>query len=483
MVDGRQIMKCFWTFLFVLIPSTSFPSEKPNVVLILADDLGINDPACYGREDHHTPNLDQLARDGIRFTNAYAACPVCSPTRAALMTGLAPARLHLTTFLPGRSDCVAQKLLHPKIEQCLPTDVKTLPQYLKALGYATGCFGKWHLGGKGHLPTDHGFDFYFAGQAATKPSDTEGGKGEFGLTASAIHFIETNKDKPFFVYLAHNTPHIPYTAKAALVEKNRAAYEPSYAAVIESMDDSVRLLLKKLDELKLAKNTLVVFTSDNGGLHVPELNHRKITHNTPYRAGKGYLYEGGIRVPLIVRWSGKIKPGQIIETPVITTDWLPTILEFCHEKIPDGLDGASLAGLLTGSGKLADRPLFWHVPHYTNQGSRPAGAIRAANWKLIEHYEDGSLELFDLKNDIGEQTNLAAKEPDLAKSLHAKLAHWRKEVKAQENSLNPNFDPAKHKTLYSAIDPSKYNPLNCTAKEFEEMQQWRKRMDEVVPKK
>jgi arylsulfatase A-like enzyme len=359
-----------WCFgLVVALGCVARLTAAPNIVFILADDLGVNDLHCYGRADHHTPNLDRLAKQGARFTAAYAACPVCSPTRAAILTGKSPARLHLTTFLPGRADCPSQKLLHPKINQHLPLEETTLAEYLKRAGYATGCFGKWHLGGKGFLPTDQGFDVYHAGRANTRPSDSEGGKGEYDLTAHAARFIEANRERPFFVYLAHNAPHIPYTATAARIQNNADAFEPTYAALIESLDDSVGLLLKKLDALKLTENTLVVFTSDNGGLHVPELKHRRITHNTPCRAGKGYLYEGGIRIPLIVRWPGKVPAGTEIATPVISTDWLPTLLELAGAKVPPGLDGVSIAGLLTGTGKLAPRPLFWHVPHYTNQGS------------------------------------------------------------------------------------------------------------------
>jgi arylsulfatase A-like enzyme len=458
-------------------------TAAPNVVFILADDLGVNDLHCYGRADHHTPNLDRLARQGARFTAAYAACPVCSPTRAAITTGKSPARLHLTTFLPGRADCPSQKLLHPKINQRLPLGETTLAEYLKRAGYATGCFGKWHLGGKGFLPTDQGFDVYHAGRANTKPGDAEGGKGEYDLTAHAARFIEANRDRPFFVYLAHNAPHIPYTAKAALIQKNAAAFEPTYAAVVESLDDSVGQLLKKLDELKLTGNTLVVFTSDNGGLHVPELSHRRITHNTPYRAGKGYLYEGGIRVPLIVRWPGKVTAGREVATPVISTDWLPTLLDIVGAKVPTGLDGVSFAGLLTGTGKVAERPLLWHVPHYTNQGSRPGGAVRAGDWKLIEHYEDGSAELFNIVDDPGERTDRAAQEPGRVKELRAKLAAWRKAVGAQENTPNPNFDAALHRKCYIDTDPSKYDPATATPAEFAQMQAWRKQMDAVVPRR
>lgn len=479
-------MKQLSLFLLLLVAMPALAAEKtekPNIVFILADDLGVNDLGCYGRKDHHTPNLDRMAADGCRFTAAYAACPVCSPTRAALMTGLSPARLHLTTFLPGRRDCPSQKLLHPQINLHLPMGTKTLADHLKAHGYATGCFGKWHLGGKGHLPTDHGFDVYQPGRSNTTPSDTEGGKGEYDLTQQAVRFLEANKSRPFFLYLAHNSPHIPYTARADLVAKNAAAFEPTYAAVIESLDDTIGLLLKKLEDLHLRGNTLVVFTSDNGGLHVPELNHRKITHNTPFRAGKGYLYEGGIRIPAIVRWPGKVPAGRLVETAVITTDWLATLLELAGSKVPDDLDGVSLAGLLTGARKLANRSLFWHLPHYTNQGSRPSGAVRDGDWKLIEHYEDGSVELFNLAVDRGERANLADKEMDRTRTLRKQLTNWRKRVGAQENSSNPSFDAARHQALYVDMDPSKYDPPTAAPAEFARMQEWRKKMDAVVPKR
>jgi arylsulfatase A-like enzyme len=457
-------------------------AAPPNVLFILADDLGINDLGCYGRKDHNTPNLDKLAAAGSRFTAAYAACPVCSPTRAALLTGLAPARLHLTTFLPGRPDCPAQKLLHPGINQHLPMGTKTLADHLKAHGYATGCIGKWHLGGKGHLPTDHGFATYHPGRANTTPSDTEGGKGEYDLTQQAIHFLEKNRDRPFFLYLAHNSPHIPYTASPALVAKNAGAFEPTYAAVIESLDSTIGMLLAKLDELKLAGNTLVVFTSDNGGLHVPELKHARITHNTPFRAGKGFLYEGGIRVPLIARWPLKVPAGRVVDTPIISTDWTPTLLELAGARVPDDLDGVSFADLLLGKKWLVDHPLFWHLPHYTNQGSRPSGAVRDGNWKLLEHYEDGSVELFHITSDPGEKTNLAGSEKEWAALLRKKLAEWRKEVGAQDNSPNPKFDPALHKALYIDVDPSRYDPLTAGPAGLARLLEWRKRMDSVVPK-
>ncbi len=337
-------------------------SRPPNIIFILADDLGINDLSCYGRKDQPTPNLDKLASEGARFTCAYAAQSVCSPTRAAILTGKTPARLHLTTFLPGRPDTPAQLLLHPKIEQQLPLSEKTLAALLKAAGYATGMIGKWHLGGKGFLPTDHGFDTYYPGQAKTEPSPTEGGKGEYELTHEAEKFIESNKDRPFFLFLCHNNPHVPLVAKRELVEKHKDAFNPIYAAMIETLDDAVGRLLAKLDALGLTGNTLVVFTSDNGGLHVLELALTPATYNWPFRAGKGFLYEGGLRVPLIVRWPGKVKEGRVIDTPVISTDWTPTLLEVAGQAPAPKSDGLSLAGLLARAEPLAARPRFLHQP-------------------------------------------------------------------------------------------------------------------------
>ncbi len=455
--------------------------RPPNVVVILADDLGINDLHCYGRMDHATPNLDKLAASGAKFTNAYAACSVCSPTRAALLTGKSPARLHLTTFLPGRPDTPAQKVLHPLINQQLPLEEITIAEHFKSAGYVTGCFGKWHLGGKGFLPTDQGFDHYEAGKANTTPSDTEGGKGEYALTARAIKFITQNKEKPFFLYVPHNSPHIPYAAKADLIAKNSEAFEPTYAAVIESLDECVGKVLTALDKLKLADNTIVIFTSDNGGLHVPELTHERITHNAPYRAGKGYLYEGGLRVPAIVRYPGKVKPGTTVDLPVITMDWLPTLLELTGQKKVPGLDGVSIANVLTGAGTMKPRPLFWHIPHYTNQGGRPGGAIRDGQWKFIEFY-DGGDELYDLAKDPGERTNLAVKEKAKVKSYKDALAVWRLAMDAQENAPNPDFDAGRFQALYIRIDPSQYRPATAKREDHEAILAWRKGMNAVLPK-
>lgn len=469
--------------LALLVALAAFGAQAanpPNIVFILADDLGINDLHCYGRAEHHTPNLDRLAREGTRFTSAYCAQPICSPSRAAILTGKAPARLHLTTYLPGRPDCVSQKVLHPEIEMQVPLGEKMISEYFKDAGYVSGAIGKWHVGGRGFGPIEQGFDSYHPGQANTQPSATEGGKGEYDLTAAAEQFIEANRARPFLVYLAHNAPHIPYAAQPARIANNAGAFEPVYAGVIETLDDSVGRLLAKLEALKLTDNTLVVFTSDNGGLHVPEGPHARITHNTPYRAGKGFVYEGGLRIPLIVRWPGHVPAGRVVDTPVINTDWLPTLLELCGQPVPPGLDGRSFAGPLTGRGEPPARPLFWHFPHYTNQGSRPSGAMREDRWMFVEYYDEQKVELYDLASDPGEARDLATQHPERVARMRAALAAWRAEVNAQENRPNPDFDPAKYRTLYGEVDPSRFDPARASQSGWETMWQWRKAMNAAV---
>lgn len=455
----------------------------PNVIFILCDDLGINDLHCYGREDHRTPNLDRLAREGTRFTSAYCAQPICSPSRAAILTGKAPARLHLTTFLPGRPDAVSQKVLHPEIQMQVPLTEQMLPRHFKDAGYVCAAIGKWHVGGKGFGPLEHGFDVYHAGQANTKPSATEGGKGEYDLTGFAERFMETNQHRPFLIYLAHNAPHIPYTAQKTRIENNTNAFEPVYAGMIETIDDAVGRLMAKLDALKLAEKTILIFTSDNGGLHVPEGGHPKITHNTPYRAGKGFVYEGGMRIPLIARWPGHIAADTVLDAPVINTDWLPTLLELAGRPVPSGLDGVSIAALLTGRGPAPKRNLFWHFPHYTNQGSRPSGAMRDANWVFLEFYDDATVELYDLAADASETRNLAASQPERVTSMRASLAAWRKSANAQTNRPNPGFDPAKFRELYIDVNPSGFDPVKADPVEWQRMQAWRKGMNSVQSKK
>jgi arylsulfatase A len=456
------------------------PDDRPNIVFILADDLGVNDLSCYGRPDQATPHLDRLAKEGARFTTAYCAQPICSPSRAAILTGKTPARLRLTTFLPGRGDHPSQLLLNAPSPPGLPLEEVTLAERLKAAGYATAAIGKWHLGNRGLLPTDQGFDVHHPGQANTKPSATEGSKGEHDLTAAAERFMETNKDKPFFLYLSHNTPHIPYDARPDLAEKHKDAFNPVYAAVMETMDDSVGRLTAKIDALGLREKTIVVFTSDNGGLHVLEMAKTPATHNTPFRAGKGFVYEGGLRVPLLVRWPGHVKPESVLDAPVIGTDWTPTFLEIAGVKTTDAFDGRSVADVLRG-GPGTTRPFFWHYPQYTNQGSCPAGAVREGDWKLVEHYEDGRLELFNLAKDVGETTDLSAQDPGRVATLRGKLEAWRREVKADVNPPNPAFNAAAAKPLYADVDVSRLAFAGTSKAMADALDAWRKGMNKPGP--
>lgn len=454
----------------------------PNIVIVLADDLGVNDLGCYGRAEHRTPHLDRLASDGMRFTSASAAQPICSPSRAALMTGKCPARLNLTNYLPGRPDTPAQKLLQPRIEGFLPLEEVTLAELFKQAGYATGLFGKWHLGRADHSPERQGFDVVESPAANTRSSGEEGGKGEFAITAAAEKFIEANRDRPFFCYVPHDNPHIPLSASPDLVEKNRDAFNPVYAAMIETLDRAVGRLVSKIESLGLADRTIVVFTSDNGGLHVPESSGTPATRNAPFRAGKGYLYEGGLRVPLLVRWPGVVAAGRACDTPVVLTDLAPTLLEAARIKAAKAvgpLDGISLSGLFRGE-ELPDRRLCWHFPHFTNQGGRPAGAIREGNWKLIEQFEDGSLELYDLAADVGETRNLAAAEPKRAESMLAELKGWRARVGARMPTPNPDFDAAWHRRLYVEQDPSRLVPAATAAATEPEWREWRESLDMAV---
>ena len=440
--------------------------DHANVILIVADDLGWADLGCYGSRYHRTPHLDKLAAQARRFTQAYAASPVCSPTRAALMTGKHPARLHLTDWLPGRPDRPAQKLARPLIRQELPLDEETLAESLHAVGYATAHVGKWHLGGAGFEPTRQGFDLNIAGDSTGSPLNYFAPFGRQGrimpglgdaptgqyltdrLTAEAERFLEANRARPFFLYLPHYAVHIPMKAKDELIAKypkwdgtpHGRQENPVYAAMLESLDDSVGRIVAKIDELGLTANTLIVFTSDNGGLATLEGPNTPPTINAPLREGKGYLYEGGLRVPLIVRWPGRVRQG-IENTPVWAADLPVTVKALCALPGPITGDGVSLASLLTDGKPLAARPLFWHYPHYSNQGGRPGGAVRDGDWKLVEDYQTGRRELFHLGRDASESTNRAESEPVKVEELAAKLAAWRKDIDAQMPTPNTAYSP------------------------------------------
>ncbi|MEK0449841.1 MAG: Arylsulfatase [Verrucomicrobiota bacterium] len=476
-------MKQILSLIFVVATALMAHARPPNVVFFLADDLGQRDLGAYGSTFYETPNLDRLARDGAKFTDAYAACPVCSPTRAAILSGQWPQRTGITDYIgaPMQPDQWKRntKLLPAPYSDRLALDTPTLAKAMKAAGYATFFAGKWHLGPEGWWPENQGFDINMGGidkggpyggkkyfSPYGNPRLSDGPDGEHlpdRLATETAKFIEANKERPFFAYYSFYDVHTPLMAREDLRKKyaeKRAKLgledqwgregerdvrltqdHVVYAAMVEAMDLAVGKVLAKLDELGLRENTIVIFTSDNGGLSTSE---GWPTSNLPLRGGKGWMYEGGIREPLIVRWPAVVKAGSVIGTPVGSPDFFPTLLEVAGAKPQPGqvLDGTSLVPLLKG-GTLPERALFWHYPHYGNQGGAPASAVRRGDWKLIEWAEDNRAELFNLAQDIGEKNNLADKEPQRLSDLRAELAAWQKQVGAKFPSPNPNFDASK----------------------------------------
>jgi arylsulfatase A-like enzyme len=470
MIRRRSCISLLLALLAVAPVGHSQPVRHPNIVLVVIDDYGWADTGCYGSTYYRTPNIDRLAARGMRFTDAYAAAPVCSPTRAALMTGKHPARLRLTDWLPGRGDMPAQKLLRPAIRQELPLEETTVAEALKRTGYATALVGKWHLGGAGFEPERQGFGLNVAGDHTGTPLSyfapfqrvgrfmpklENAPAGEYlpdRLTAEAERFIEQRQDKPFFLYLPHYSVHIPMKAKPELIAKYLALPAPAqgqnnpiYAAMIESMDESIGRLMQKLEQLGLADDTVFIFTADNGGLSVKEGPDTPATDNAPLRGGKGYLYEGGLRVPLIVAWPKRIKAGRINRTPVYSPDLFATALEIAGVKNTTGVDGLNLLPLLTERGSIKRDALYWHYPHYSNQSinaghyDQPGGAIRQGDYKLLEFYQDDHVELYDLKHDLSERRDLAGERPRLAAEMRRKLVAWRRSVGAQMMTPNPDY--------------------------------------------
>jgi len=391
---------------------------RPNIVLIFADDLGIADLGLYGRSEHSTPRLDRLATEGMRFDCAYAAQPICSPSRAALLTGLHPARLHLTNYLPGRADAVSQRLRQPVIAGQLPLEETTLAEVLREAGYATGLFGKWHLGNGSFGPQSQGFDTVFLPPGNSTPAADEQGKSEFAITREAITFIEANRDRPFFCYVPHHSPHIPLAAAADRVARHADAYQPTYAAMIETLDEAVGSLLDALDRLELTERTIVIFTSDNGGLHVLEFPGNPATHNAEFRAGKGYVYEGGIREPFIASWPGKIPAGKVTDQRGIMYDLFPTFCEVAGIKPSPGLDGVSLLPTLTAQGKQPQHPfLYWEFAGYGGQQAVQQGPWKAVRQKMQQGNK--TIELYNLTSDPNETKDVAAENPQVVTELEA----------------------------------------------------------------
>ena len=492
-------MKLLQTLFFALLLVTSVSAlaadsvasvAKPNILFILADDLGQRDLGCYGSTFYETPNLDRMAKEGALFTDAYAACPVCSPTRASLMTGQWPQRTGITDFIgaPTKPDGWNRntKMLPAPYADRLALDKPTLAKAMKESGYATFFAGKWHLGPEGYWPENQGFDINMGGHAGGGPYGgkkyfspygnprlTDGPDGEHlpdRLATETANFIEANKNRPFFAYFAFYSVHTPLMAREDLRKKyeekrKRLGLEAKwgtedtrdvrlnqdhavYAGMVEAMDLAVGKILNKLDELGIRDNTIVFFTSDNGGLSTSE---GWPTSNLPLRGGKGWMYEGGIREPFLVRWPSVIKPNSVVGTPVSSPDIFPTLLELANAAPTPGqtLDGLSLVPVFKG-GELPERSLFWHYPHYGNQGGAPAAAIRRGNWKFIWWYEDDRSELFNLADDLGEKSNLIESEPERALSLQRELFAWQKEVGAKSSEANKKFDPSKPNGRFAA---------------------------------
>lgn len=425
-------------------------ASRPNVILILADDLGWADLGCYGNTFNETPHLDRLAREGMRFTQFYAG-PVCSPTRANLQSGQDQARFGITQHIPGHKRPFA-KLTDPAVPLQMPLEVETFAESLAKAGYATGYFGKWHLGGAGFGPAQQGWQV--AEEIKGNVQSAAAGSAEPQRTTEvlarkAVEFIKTNQGRPFLLQISHAAVHIPLSTTPGLLAKYQTKKpmpgypsNPAYAGLLEELDQSVGRIVEAVERAGLADNTLILFLSDNGGLE-HEQGGRVVTSNKPLRGEKGTLYEGGIRVPAIARWPGKVPAASVCTTPAITMDVHPTLLELAATSVPkQPRDGVSLAALLRDAGAPLNRDaLHWHLPHYHH--STPASAIRRGDWKLIEFFEDSSLHLFNLRADPGETNNLATPEPARAKELQAALAAWRKAVGARMPVPNPNHDPAR----------------------------------------
>lgn len=524
LVAARWLLLAFASAASLAAGADAASPRPPNVIVFLLDDLGWRDLGCYGSPFHDTPNIDRLAEEGVRFSDAYAACHVCSPTRASLLTGKYPARLGLTDWLPGRKQFPFQRLLNAPIEPALPAAEVTLAEALRDHGYATAHIGKWHLGEEPLGPLTQGFDLQvprwnkgWPNKGYHAPFELEGLADQPGayltdrLTDEAERFITAQRDRPFFLYLSHFAVHDPIEGRADLVAKYRAKLDRDrppadpafvlegnpddpqpltaaelaersgrpewagysvlpdrtvkikqrqdnvqFAAMVEAADESLGRIRRTLEDLNLDGETIIILVSDNGGMSaanfgnpsrsVPpdRLDRSFSTSNLPLRGAKGWLYEGGIRVPLIIRWPGDGRVGAVCAEPVITTDIYPTVLEMARlpARTEQHQDGVSLVPLLKADATLGREALYWHFPHYSNHGMQsPGGAIRVGRHKLIEYFEHGTTQLFDLLRDPGEQHDLAGIEPELAARLRANLDAWRTRIGAAAMQPNPDFKP------------------------------------------
>ncbi len=463
---------------------------QPNIIFILIDDLGWTDLACCGSPFYETPNLDRLRAQGMQFSDGYAACPVCSPTRVSVQTGRYPARVGVTNYIAGSA---RGAVIEPDYVKHLPHEEHTIAQALGDAGYQTWHVGKWHMGGEEYWPEHHGYEVNVGGcdmgmprygyfSPWGNPRLEDGPQGEYltdRLTDEAIGLVAHADDRPFFLHMAYYTVHVPIQAKPEHVTRFEAKAadlglneiepfrlgerfpcehkrdrrvtrrllqsDPSYAAMVWSMDENIGRLLAAVEEAGRAENTVVFFTSDNGGLATAE---GAPTCNAPLSEGKGWMYEGGTREPLLISWPGVTEPGSTCDAPVTSTDFYPTFLEMAEaDPMParsDGevqpCDGVSLAPLLRGAESLGREAIFWHYPHYGNQGGAPGCSVRAGDHKLIEFFEDGHVELYNLREDIGEEHDLAEDDPDRAEHLHGLLREWREDVGAKLPTPNPDWE-------------------------------------------
>jgi len=458
-------------------------SAMPNIIFFLIDDMGWKDLGCYESDFYETPNIDTLASEGVRFTDAYAACPVCSPTRASIMSGKYPASVGVTDWIGAHTK---GKLIDAPYIDHLPLEEKSIAQSLKEGGYDTWHVGKWHLGSKPYYPDQHGFDVNIGGCEWGQPVHgyfspyhietlEDGPDGEYltnRLTYEAIHLIRERGDNPFFLHFSHYAVHTPIQAPQHLVEKykskakklgldkiqpfeegeffpcdhknqlrlqrRRVQSDPVYAAMIENLDTNIGRIMTVLEETGQASNTVIIFTSDNGGLATSEGSP---TCNFPLNEGKGWMYEGGVREPLVIKWPGVTKPGSICSVPVTSPDFYPTLLEIANLPLQpkQHSDGVSFVPLLKGAETLNREAIYWHYPHYGNQGGTPGSSIRMGDFKLIEFFEDGRLELYNLRIDISEEKNVVDHYPEMAVKMQKKLKEWRESVEAILPQSNPDY--------------------------------------------
>ncbi len=464
----------------------SFGHARPNVIFILVDDLGWCDLSNEGSSFYETPNIDRIAGAGMKFTRGYAACQVCSPSRASIMTGKYPARLDITDWIgaaEGKQWKRNTKLLPATYRHELPTQDTTIAEAFRENGYRTFFAGKWHLGGEGSLPTDHGFEINIGANHSgsppggffspwNNPQMKDGPQGEYlplRLGSETATFIESHKDEPFLAFLSFYAVHAPvqttqslwrkYRDKAVntgVIPENRFIIDrtspvrqvqdhPLYAGLVEAMDEAVGIVLSTLDEMGLSKNTIIVFTSDNGGVSAGD---NQATSNLPLRGGKGRQWEGGLRVPYYIMWPDTIAAGSKCDVPVTGADFYPTLLELSGliKRADQHVDGVSLVPLLSGE-EINDRNLYWHYPHYGNQGGEPSSIVISGDWKLIHYYEDGHNELYNIVKDIGENSNVATNCPDKVRELKADLDCWLESVDARMPTANPEFDESEDERL------------------------------------